>query len=211
MDTTYFGHKLGVMVFKDATSKTFLFKQIVKHETTSLYVAGIAEIRRRGIVVQSIICDGRKGLFSVFGETPVQMCQFHQVQIMQRYLTKKPKTECGIELRDISLLIKSSTQKELENRLEKWYEKWQKYINTRTVHTETKKTFFTHKRLRSAYFSLKRNLPFLFVFEQYPLLKIPKTTNGLDGSFANLKNKLRNHNGLNQQNKIRFIEEFFKV
>ncbi len=95
----------------------------------------------QGIVIQSIICDGRKGLFSSFGNTPVQMCQFHQVQIMQRYLTKKPKTECGIELRDISLLIKNSTQKELENRLEKWYEKWQKYINTRTVHAETKKTF----------------------------------------------------------------------
>jgi len=33
----------------------------------------------------------------------------------------------------------------------------------------------------------------LFVFEDYPDLKIPNTTNALDCQFADLKNKLRNH------------------
>jgi len=65
--------------------------------------------------------------------------------------------------------------------------------------------------LRSAYLSLKRHLPYLFTFEDYPDLKIPNTTNALDGQFANLKNKLRNHNGLSKVLKMKFIDEFFKA
>lgn len=41
MDTTYFGHKFGVMVFKDSLTGQVLFKQYVKHETNALYLAGI--------------------------------------------------------------------------------------------------------------------------------------------------------------------------
>ena len=37
------------------------------------------------------------------------------------------------------------------------------------------------------------------------------TTNALDGQFADLKNKLRNHNGLSKVRKMKFIDGFFKV
>ena len=62
MDTTYFGKSFGVIVFKDSMSGKILFKQYVKTETNQLYLEGIKEITRRGIKIQSIICDGRKGL-----------------------------------------------------------------------------------------------------------------------------------------------------
>ncbi|MCK9321026.1 MAG: transposase, partial [Bacteroidales bacterium] len=62
MDTTYFGRRFGVMVFKDSLSGTILYSQYVKYETNHLYLLGIKEIIRRGVSVQSIICDGRKGL-----------------------------------------------------------------------------------------------------------------------------------------------------
>ena len=39
MDTTYFGRKLGVMVFKDSLSGQILYKQYVKTETNKLYLA----------------------------------------------------------------------------------------------------------------------------------------------------------------------------
>jgi len=86
MDTTYFGKSFGVMVFKDSLSGQVLFKQYVKQETNKLYVQGIEEIARRGIKIQSIICDGRKGLLQLFPvDIPIQMCQFHQVAIIRRY------------------------------------------------------------------------------------------------------------------------------
>lgn len=65
MDTTYFGRKLGVMVFKDSLSGQILYKQYVKQETNKLYLAGIEEIARRGIRIQAVICDGRKALLQL--------------------------------------------------------------------------------------------------------------------------------------------------
>ena len=44
-----------------------------------------SEISRRGISIQGIVCDGRQGLFGLFGDIPIQMCHFHQIQIVQRY------------------------------------------------------------------------------------------------------------------------------
>jgi len=54
----------------------------VRYETNALYLSGISEIIRRGISVQGIVCDGRRGLFDLFDDIPVQMCQFHQIQIV---------------------------------------------------------------------------------------------------------------------------------
>ena len=51
MDTTYFGRKFGVMVFKDALSGQILLKQYVKQETNNLYVQGVEEITRKVITI----------------------------------------------------------------------------------------------------------------------------------------------------------------
>ena len=88
MDTTYFGRTFGVMVFKDSLTNQILHKQYVKQETNKLYLSGIEELTRKGIHIQAVICDGRKGLLQLFGEIPVQMCNFHQVAIIRRYLKK---------------------------------------------------------------------------------------------------------------------------
>jgi hypothetical protein len=211
MDTTYFGRKLGVMVFKDSITGNYLHKQYVKLETNKLYLAGIEEIRRRGISIQSIICDGRKGLFHLFGNIPVQMCQFHQVQIINRYLTRKPKTIASVELRALVLKLTKTSKTDFIPLMNDWHKKWESYLKERTVNTDTGKSHYTHKRLRSAWLSLKRNVSWLFTYEDFKELRIPNTTNGLDGSFADLKNKLRNHNGLSMSRKKKFIDGFFKA
>jgi hypothetical protein len=209
MDTTYFGRNFGVMAFKDSTSGTMLYLDFVKHETLLLYERGIEEISRRGIKIQSIVCDGKKGIFALFPTIPMQMCQFHMVKIVNRYLTRKPKTNASKELRDIVLKLTRSSRCEFTDLLEKWDLKWDDYLNEQTK--GKKRKVYTHKRLRSAYLSLKRHLPYLFTFEDHPDLMMANTTNALDGHFAALKNKLRNHNGLSKQRKIKFITGFFKA
>ena len=211
MDTTYFGRGFGVMVFKNSLDGVVLYTQYVRYETNALYLSGIAEIVRRGISVQAIVCDGRQGLFGLFSDIPVQMCQFHQIQIVQRYLTRKPKSQAAIELKKLTLKLTKLTKIEFVNNLDNWHLRWSDYLNERSQSPSTGKTYYTHKRLRSAYLSLKRHLPYLFVFEDYKELKIPNTTNALDGQFADLKNKLRNHNGLSKERKIKFMDGFFKA
>ena len=211
MDTTYFGRGFGVMVFKNSLDGVVLYKQYVRYETNALYLSGISEIIRRGISVQGIVCDGRRGLFDLFDDIPVQMCQFHQIQIVQRYLTRKPKSQAAIELKKLSLQLTKLTKEKFIVVLNNWHLRWSDYLNERSQSSSTGKTYYTHKRLRSAYLSLQRNLPYLFIFEDYKELMIPNTTNALDGQFADLKNKLRNHNGLSRERKIKFIDGFFKA
>jgi len=211
MDTTYFGRKFGVMAFKNSLTGQYLYWYYVKSETNKGYLSGIEEITRRGISVQAIICDGRKGLLQLFAGIPVQMCQFHQVKTVSKYLTKKPKTAAGIELRALSLQLTKLTKAEFEDSLAQWQSKWAAYLKEKTISELTGKSQYSHKRLRSAWLSLKRNLPWLFTFEDFKELGIPNTTNGLDGSFSDLKNKLRNHNGLSIPRKKKFIDGFFKA
>jgi hypothetical protein len=211
MDTTYFGRCFGVMVFKNSLDGVVLHKHYVRYETNALYLAGISEISRRGIDIQAIVCDGRQGLFGLFGDIPMQMCQFHQIQIVQRYLTRKPKTQAAIELKKLTLKLTKQTKEEFVNSLNNWYLRWSDYLNKRSKSLSTGKTYYTHKRLRSAYLSLKRHLPYLFVFQDNKELMIPNTTNALDGQFSDLKNKLRNHNGLSKARKMKFIDGFFKA
>lgn len=211
MDTTYWGRGFGLMLFKDAISKQNLLKYYVKTETNAQYIKGVNLLKNKGFVVDGIVCDGRKGLIQAFGGIPVQMCQFHQAAIIRRYVTKNPKLPAAKELLKIVDLMKQTDKESFAGVLSDWSEKWESFLNERTINKETGKSFFTHKRLRSAHRSLKTNLSYLFTWYENMGLGIPNTTNAIDGHFADLKNKLRNHNGLSQKSKIKFIDEFLKA
>ena len=211
MDTTYWGRGFGVMLFKDAYTKENLLKYYVKTETNALYMEGIEELKRRGFTIAAIVCDGRKGLIQSFKGIPVQMCQFHQAAIIRRYLTRKPKLKAAQELMDVVDLMKQTDKESFVGALGLWFEKWKSFLNERTVNPTTNKSFYTYKRLRSAYRSLKNNLPWLFTWYDNRELQIPNTTNAIDGHFADLKNKLRNHNGLSMKRKMKFIDGFLKA
>ncbi len=106
----------------------------------------------------------------------VQMCQFHQAQITTRYLTKKPKLEAAKELRVLSLQLIKIGRFSFESELEKWYLKWKIFINERSFSSKTGKIFYAHQRVKSAYFSSKNNLLYLFNHLKYKELGVPNTT-----------------------------------
>ena len=105
MDTTYFGRKWGVMVLYDAISKRALTVTVIERETNALYRQAVAALREKGVVIESITCDGKSGLLGSFPDIPVQMCQFHQIKIIVRHLTRKPKSPAAQALRTLSLTL----------------------------------------------------------------------------------------------------------
>lgn len=65
---------------------------------------------------------------------------------------------------------------------------------------------FRHRRLRSAFRSLKTNLPYLFTYKLFPELNIPNTTNSCDGSFAHWKQKVKIHRGLKTERRNKMVQ-----
>ena len=51
--------------------------------------------------LQAVVVDDRPGIKTSFKGIPIQMCQFHQIQIVNRYLTKNPKLIPSIQLKTI--------------------------------------------------------------------------------------------------------------
>lgn len=209
MDTTYFGRSFGVMVFKDSEGQ-HLYWKYVKYETIAAYVEGLNFIKEQGVHIKGIVCDGRKGLFNALAEYPIQMCQFHQIAIVIRYITRKPRVQASIELKELMHLLPQTDKESFIGALDDWYKKWNIYMNERAVNTETGKSWYVHKRLRSAFKSIERNKEYLFTWYDNIGLGMPNTNNQLEGSFTDLKNKLRNHNGLSRKRKEKFIDGFLK-
>jgi hypothetical protein len=123
MDTTYWGRGYGVMLFKDSITGDNLLKYYVVSETNALYPKGIDELRTKGFEVLAIVCDGRKGLLHSFIRTPVHMCQFHQVAIIRKYITKNPKLPAAIELEEFVAMMKVTDKEPFVGGRDLWYSK----------------------------------------------------------------------------------------
>jgi len=86
------------MLFKDTITKEKLLKYYVKNQTNALYKQGIQELKDKCFEIMAFVCDGRKWFLQSFENIPVQMCQFHQFQIVRRLLTNNPHLPAGVEL-----------------------------------------------------------------------------------------------------------------
>lgn len=165
------------------------------------------QLERRGFKFKAIVIDGKLSVRDVFSDIPTQVCHFHQLQIITRYLTTRPKLMAGQELRKLSLTLTKTNEKKFAVNLEEWHDRWKTFLKEKTTSSYTSRWFYTHRRLRSAYRSLNNNLPYLFTYQKYPELKMPNTTNSLDGSFSHLKEKVRLHRGLKIKRKLKIIFE----
>lgn len=208
IDTTYWGRNFGLMVIKDTFRNKILWYKFVRNETVSDYLEGIDWLKNNGFKIYGIVCDGFGGLFQALRQYRVQMCQFHQIMIVRRYLTSKPDLQASIELLGITNSLSHTDKDSFVELLEQWYEKWKDFIKERSIDSKTGKSSYTHKRLRSAYHSLQRNMYWLWTFYDYPELCIPKTNNALEGVFTDIKTKLRVHSGISKHRRMALIQEY---
>lgn len=212
MDATFWGRKWGVLVARDPHKKENLHVHELTQETPDEYRRARQKLEELGYTLHGIVLDGKRGVREIFRDIPVQYCQFHQMKTVTKYLTRKPKTNAGWELRAITLTLARTTEAEFTERLRAWHERWAEFLAERTPCSccKEKRWPYTHRRLRAAYRSLKTNLPFLFMYQKYPELNIPNTTNTLDGSFSHLKNQVGNHRGKTPARRYKLIQELLK-
>lgn len=163
MDATYRNRKFGVLVFKEAILKKILWRKFLyKKETINDYLEGIKFIERHYIIVGGV-CDGLKGLIQALKRYPIQFCQFHQVKLVRFYLTQNPESDAGKDLLILVYNMKNSDKESFIEAFEDWYEKHKDFINERSEPDVNGKTHYVHRKLRSTFLSLKRNIPYLWV------------------------------------------------
>ena len=93
MDATYFGRGNGILVARDPNKKENLYCCEITSETKEEYKKARTYLERLGYVLKAVILDGKRGMPSIFKDILVQICQFHQWQIVRRKLTLRPKLE----------------------------------------------------------------------------------------------------------------------
>lgn len=206
-DVTFWGRDYGVLVFRSSDLHQNLYWSEVPSETAQAYREGRTILEGLGVTFDAAVIDGRRSIRGVFSDIPVQICHFHQIATTRRYLTSRPKLEAGKQLRLLSLALPRVTETLFTQALEEWHDRWNVFLKERSVNPQTGRWTYTHRRIRSAYRSLKTNLPFLFTYQRHPELHIPNTTNSLDGSFSHLKDRLRLHRGLTQRRRWKLIQE----
>lgn len=64
------------MVFMDALTKRVVYHQIVQTEKDIYYQLAMNDLREKGYIIQSITCDGRRGLLKDFIGTPYSFANF---------------------------------------------------------------------------------------------------------------------------------------
>ena len=88
------------------------------------YKALLNDLKILGVQSKAFVIDGRRGvrqlLLKMFPNAPIQLCQFHAVQTVTKYLTKKPKLEAGKQLRKIALELKFCGRIRFARKIKKW-------------------------------------------------------------------------------------------
>jgi len=204
VDCTFFGRGNGIIVARCPELKKNLYCKEITTENRAAYEEARRYLEAAGFSIRAVVLDAKHGIREVFPDVVVQICQYHQQKIVGRYLTAKPKTEAGQELKLIVSLLNKIDENLLTEALKNWHEKWSGFLKERTYKSDGKHWWNTHKRIRAAYRSLMTNLPYLFSYQKYPELNIPNTNNSLEGYFSKLKRLLNNHNGLKRWRRYRF-------
>jgi hypothetical protein len=165
------------------------------------------KIIKSNIIPIGIVVDGRQYFFEIFGDIPVQMCQFHMGKILARFLTRRPNLEVNKALWRVWNSREEYTSKTFHSLLQSWYYTYHKELNEVSIDQNSRK-YYVKERTRSAYFSLLRFLPWLFTYQKSKW--IPNTNNSIEGHFGNIKKKVNVHPGLSIIRKIKIIHELLK-
>ena len=210
-----------MLIFLDAKTKQVVWFKFIKSEAVSQYQEGLKFLIDNDFKILSVTIDGRKGIKELFLRCGliVQICHFHQIQIVCRYLTNNPKLIPSIQLKTLVEDLTISNYISFNSRFNYYLEVNQEFLNEKTFNPVTKRYHYTHKRLRSAVKSIQSNLDYLFTYQSEivnlnvllrlcvkPKSQIPNTTNHIDGGInPKIRELVRSHRGMRRDRRNKLL------
>jgi len=150
-----------------------------------------------------VVMDGQKGLYlaalRLWPFTAVQRCQFHVISFASQYTGRRPKDPAAREILDLLYRLKYAKTPEGRDEWKSLYQKWEKKFQIE-LYEKNVWGNFKHPRLRTVRYIIRKALPNLFTFLDYP--DTPNTTNLVEGWINSaVAEALRRHRGLNEMEK----------
>lgn len=169
-----------------------------------------------------VVCDGQKGILLAIArcwpQIRTQRCIFHVWQNIRVKLTLHPLTEAGRKLlqltRDLWKIQNLDQAANWQQQLEAWHKRHGQFLQERTKKDTSepgkRHWWYTHGRLRSAYYQLvklqRENQLFTYL-EPLTDVPIPRTTNYVEGGInSQLRTKLKLHRGMSEEHQRRLVE-----
>ena len=181
------------------TEEDKIFWQFAESEcyrTWSLFLAGFSP-------PAVVVADGQKGMSRFVKEhwpnTAFQRCHFHMVLLVTHYLSRNPKEEAGQAILKLVHGLKHVKTREEKARWLMFHKIWEKrYL--KALQEKNASGGYAHRKLRSVRLVLRKALPNLFVYLDFP--GCPNTTNLVEG-WPNraIAEGLGRHRGLHRSQK----------
>ena len=212
IDGTWFPNKMCLVVYRDDRVKTTLLYRLTDDEWEEQIREDLENLCKAGIRVESVTSDGGKNIIKAVKkacpDATRQRCLAHIQRECLSWLTKRPRSQAGKELRKIVCLICAinthNDKRQWLLYLREWYDRHKDYINQKTFKEESHNEWYTHKMVRKAYVHIKKALPDMFHFLDNP--RIPKTTNALESYFGHLKENVSLHRGLSYEHSQNYVK-----
>jgi hypothetical protein len=212
LDGTYFTNKLCLVLYRDDHIKYTQLYRITDGEWYEEIREDITNLLALGLQIESITCDGHHSVLKAIRSTDkgivIQRCVIHVQRMCRIWLSSKPKSQAGLDLLNIVYrlhLIETRAQWEYwVVELIHWHEKYQHFIEEKSVDTETGRYWYKHKMVTRSFVVIRKALPDMFHYLENP--RIPKSTNGIESFFGHLKGHLAIHRGLTKTHFKGFIQ-----
>lgn len=129
------------------------------------------------------------------------------------YITQRPKTLAGLDLRAIALKInRVETHKQhylWQKEFYSWCNQYYFFLKQKSYSFEKRNWWYTHKYLRKIRRLIINALPDMWHYLDNK--NISKDTNGLEGRWNSLKDHFLNHRGLSKNKREAYLLWYLKV
>ena len=212
IDGTYFANKVCLVLYRDNNIKATQLYRLTDGEWFEEICEDLQNLISLGLTIESVTCDGLSNILEAIKktcpETIIQRCVVHIQRECLIWLTKRPKSQAGIELRRIVKCLHLVGNRDDWGYwvvdLIKWHEQYKDFVNEKSYYELTGRYWYTHKSVRKAFVHIKRALPDMFHYLDNA--DIPKSTNALESFFGHLKQNISIHRGLSKEHYKNYIK-----
>lgn len=208
VDGTYFKRKRGLVAVMNSDGHAVIYGKFGVTEGPRGMSLVCRELLERGCSPKIATIDGspsvRQALTARWPEITIQRCLVHIQRQGLMWCRQNPKTGAGKRLREFFLHVtRIHSYKERDDFLSE-VEAWERRFGHSIA--SAKETGWVLSDLKRARSMLLKALPDMFHYLDDP--SISKTTNGLEGYFARLKDRYRDHRGLSAKRRGVYFQWF---